>query len=71
MPLTQNFLNYFCFLCVMGILSAGFSVHGVHALCLWKPEESIGCSGTGVTGGCELGSCGSWELSPGLLGEQP
>lgn len=26
--------------------------HGV--LCLWRPEEGIGCPGTEVTDGCEL-----------------
>ena len=31
---------------------------------LSKPEEGIGSSETGVTGGCKL-SCGCWELNTG------
>lgn len=37
----------------MGVLSENMSVHHIHALCLWRPEEDIGCPETGVNDVCE------------------
>lgn len=36
----------------------------------WRPEERGGFPVTGVTDGCEP-LCGSWELNPGSVEEQP
>lgn len=42
----------------------------VHAWCPWKSEEGAGCPRTEVTDGCKS-LCGSWELVPDPLQEQP
>jgi hypothetical protein len=42
----------------------------MHAWYLWRPEEHVGCPGTGVTGICEL-PCRCWELNPESLEDQP
>jgi hypothetical protein len=60
-----SFLKIMC----MGVLSACLSLYYMYTYCLWKPEEGIGSSRTGVTDGYEL-PCGSWELNPGSLEEQ-
>jgi hypothetical protein len=39
-------------------------------LCPQKPEEDVGCPGTGVTGGGEL-LCECWDTNPGPLKEHP
>ena len=41
----------------------------MHAYCQQKLEEHVS-SETGVMDGCEP-PCGSWELNPGSLEEQP
>lgn len=35
-----------------------------------RPEEGVGCTGTGLTDSYGL-PCGVWELEPGLLEEHP
>ena len=42
----------------------------VCAWCLKRPEEGVSSPRIGVTDSCEP-SCGSWELNPGPLKEQP
>lgn len=37
--------------------------------CLWRSEEGVGSSGTGITDVCEL-PFGCWELIPGPLEEE-
>ena len=54
----------------MSVLPACESVNCVSAWCLWKPEESIRSSATGVTDGCES-PCRCWELNPNPSEEQP
>ena len=55
---------------VPGVLSACTTVHCVQACSLWKPEDSVGSSGTAVMDGCEPpGGC--WELNLHLLEQQP
>lgn len=44
-------------------------MHTVCALCLWRPEEGIKASGTGVTDGSEM-PCKCWDQNPSLLQEQ-
>jgi hypothetical protein len=41
----------------------------VHYWCLWRSEDGIGSSETGVGGGCKP-PCGCWEPNPGPLQEQ-
>jgi hypothetical protein len=52
------------------VLFVCISVHHIHAKCLWRSGKRIRSPGTGVIDKCEL-SCGSWELKPGPLEEQP
>lgn len=44
-------------------------MHTVCALCLWRPEEGIKATGTGVADGPEL-PCKCWDQNPSLLQEQ-
>ena len=41
----------FYFTC-MSVLPAYMSVHYIPASCLWRPEEGVRCSGTGVINSC-------------------
>jgi hypothetical protein len=66
---SASFKNFTIILC-MSVLPVSLSMHTFHACYLWKSEEGVGCTGTEVTGGCEL-PCGCWELNPCLLEEQP
>lgn len=68
--LLQAFKIDLVILCVwMFFFSA--CLHGYHmcAWCSWRPEESVGCFGTGAIGGWEP-PCGCWELHLDPQGEQ-
>ena len=53
----------------IGLLPEYLSV--LHVLqCLWRPEDDFPFPETGVIDDCEP-PCGSWELKPDLLEEQP
>lgn len=54
----------------MGVCPVFISVHNVCVCWLWRSEEGVGSSGTGVTSGCKE-PCRCWKLSPGPLEEQP
>lgn len=54
----------------MGMSFACMPVYHVHASCVQRREEGVGCPGTGVTANCEP-PWGSWESSPGRLEKQP
>jgi hypothetical protein len=45
---------YLYFMCSDFVLPVYVYMHHMCACCLWRPEEGIGSSGTGVADGCEL-----------------
>lgn len=57
------FLRVYLIFCVLSVLPAFMYVHHIHALCLWRSEESVKCPGTGVTDGMSV----CWELNPSPL----
>jgi hypothetical protein len=48
-----------------------FCLHpmSVPYICLWRPEDSVGCPRSGVIESCER-PCGCWESNPGSLEER-
>lgn len=52
---------YYYFMC-LGVLPACMSVKHMHALCLWRPEDSAGSPETGVIDGSEVGAGNSTQV---------
>lgn len=65
----RKFLEiYFLMLCVD--CDTHMSGHPVHAWCLWRPEEGIGCPWIGISYCCKLPrECWTWNTEP-LQGPQ-
>lgn len=51
------FLKIIFYLMYMRVYLHVYRYPLVHAWCWKRPEDDVSSSGTGITGGCELGGC--------------